>query len=56
MVEQVHQFQAELGAGIGRFVPPAAVAVEFDLGDQGTVTADRLLGLGAYAVVVAEAP
>ena len=38
------------------FDPGTGAIVEFDLGDQGTVTADRLLGLGAYAVVVAEAP
>ncbi len=38
------------------FDPGTGAIVEFDLGDQGTVTADRLIGLGAYAVVVAEAP
>jgi sporulation protein YlmC with PRC-barrel domain len=38
------------------FDPGTGAIVEFDLGDQGTVTADRLIGLGAYAVIVAEAP
>jgi uncharacterized protein YrrD len=38
------------------FDPGTGAIVEFDLGDQGTVTADRLIGLGAYALVVAEAP
>ena len=38
------------------FDPGTGAIVEFHLGDRGTVTADRLLGLGAYAVVVAEAP
>jgi sporulation protein YlmC with PRC-barrel domain len=37
------------------FDPGTGAIVEFDLGDQGTVTADRLIGLGAYALVVAEA-
>jgi len=51
----------EAGTALGKvgdvdFDPGTGAIVEFDLGDQGTVTADRLIGLGAYAVVVAEAP
>lgn len=51
----------ESGTALGKvgdveFDPGTGAIVEFDLGDQGTVTADRLIGLGAYAVVVAEAP
>ena len=37
------------------FDPATGAIVEFDLGGQGIVTADRLIGLGAYALVVAEA-
>ena len=51
----------ESGSAPGRvgdvdFDPSTRAIVEFDLGDQGTVTADRLIGLGAYAMIVAEAP
>ena len=51
----------ESGTALGKvgdveFDPGTGAIVEFDLGDQGTVTADRLIGLGAYAVVVAAAP
>ena len=51
----------ESGTALGKvgdveFDPGTGAIVEFDLGDQGTVTADRLIGLGAYAVIVAEAP
>ncbi|HMC80756.1 MAG TPA: PRC-barrel domain-containing protein [Acidimicrobiia bacterium] len=51
----------EAGTALGKvgdveFDPGTGAIIEFDLGDQGTITADRLLGLGAYAVVVAEAP
>jgi hypothetical protein len=38
------------------FDPGTGAIVKFDLGDQGTVSADRLIGLGAYGVVVAAAP
>ncbi|MEA3075051.1 MAG: hypothetical protein QOD29_6497 [Alphaproteobacteria bacterium] len=38
------------------FDPGTGAIVEFDLGDQETVSADRLIGLGAYAPVVAAAP
>ena len=51
----------EAGTALGKvgdveFDPGTGAIIEFDLGDQGTITADRLLGLGAYAVVVEEAP
>jgi len=51
----------DAGTALGKvgdveFDPGTGAIVEFDLGDQGTITADRLLGLGAYAVIVAEAP
>jgi sporulation protein YlmC with PRC-barrel domain len=35
--------------------PASGAILELDLGDRGAVAGDRLIGLGAYAVVVAEA-
>lgn len=35
--------------------PASGAILELDLGDNGTIAGDRLVGLGAYAVVVAEA-
>ena len=49
------------GTALGKIedveVDPASGAIlELDLGDSGAIAGDRLVGLGAYAVVVAEAP
>lgn len=35
--------------------PASGAILELDLGDSGVIAGDRLLGIGAYAVVVAEA-
>ena len=37
------------------FEPGSGAIRELDLGDRGTVSGDRILGLGAYALVVSEA-
>ena len=37
------------------FDPGSGAILEVDLGEQGTVRGDRLIGLGAYALVVTEA-
>jgi uncharacterized protein YrrD len=52
---------SELGTALGKvenvdFDEGSGALVGFDLGAAGTVTSDRLLGLGSYAVVVQEAP
>jgi len=52
---------SELGRVLGKvedvdFDEGSGALVGFDLGDAGSVTSDRLLGLGSYAVVVRELP
>jgi sporulation protein YlmC with PRC-barrel domain len=49
----------EGGAALGKvedvvFDPASGAILDVDLGDQATVGGDRLIGLGAYALVVAQ--
>jgi sporulation protein YlmC with PRC-barrel domain len=51
---------SESGTALGKvenveFDPGSGAVLGFDLGDVGTVASDRLLGIGSYAVVVADA-
>jgi sporulation protein YlmC with PRC-barrel domain len=38
------------------FDPESGQVLAFDLGDSGKIVSDRLLGIGSYAVVVADTP